>query len=122
MPRKRYLFFIYNDMKSFEQYKDMEQLFLELAHIDELEIRFNFISNHNNSILFFYKDIWLFDQDKKTKEFYINYDNIWLIIKSKFNLKIKEIRYFFTYMIEKYFNLTGYEPFEYTIKDYNNMW
>ena len=51
-------------MKTFEQYnindeKEMEELFLEIAHLDELEIRFDFIK-YNLDLFYFYNDEWLF--------------------------------------------------------------
>jgi len=71
-------------MKTFEQFiteslnADIlyEKTFLELSHLDELEIRFNFISFQDFTIRYYYKDMNLFKHDKVDEYFYINYNDI----------------------------------------------
>ncbi|MCK9446880.1 hypothetical protein M0Q50_08535 [bacterium] len=98
-------------MKTFEHFEvidEKEKLFLELAHLDELEIKFDFIEYPKN-IYYFYKDTWLFNQDKKFNYFWINYDKIWIVFSSKFDINYKEIGYYMSDILEKHFKLNGYE-------------
>ncbi|MCK9445715.1 hypothetical protein M0Q50_02355 [bacterium] len=52
-------------------YPKEEQLFLELAHLDELEIRFNFVDNERLSMFYFYGENYFFRIDKKNKCAYV---------------------------------------------------
>ena len=81
-----------------------EKLFLELAHLDELEIKFDFIE-YENDLYYFYNKNVLFDQYKKSGRFYINYDKIWSIFGSKFNLKYNDIQSITKKMVERHFKL-----------------
>ena len=99
-------------MKTFEQYNNIdekEKLFLELTYLDDLEIKFDFIE-YKEYIFYFYKDDYLFYQDKKNMKFYINYYKIWSVFESKFNINYEEIREFMKGMIDKHFNLKDYTP------------
>jgi len=99
-------------MKTFEQYnindeKEMEELFLEIAHLDELEIRFDFIK-YNLDLFYFYNDEWLFSQDKKFKNFYLNHKNIWLKFGYTSDLNKSGFRFIIRNIVNKHFNLTDY--------------
>ena len=99
-------------MKTFEQFQNIdekEKLFLELSHLDEIEIRFD-LFKYKNDLFYFYKENYLFDQDKKYKYFYISYDNIWSVFELKFNLNYQEISDFMKGMVDKHFKLKGYTP------------
>jgi hypothetical protein len=109
-------------MKTFEQYfnllienfnnkeKEMEEFFLQLSHINELDIKFNFIE-YKDTLFYLYKNKCLFDQDKKTMYFYINYDKIWSVFEKEFSLNYQEIKDFMSGMVEKHFKLKDYTPF-----------
>lgn len=96
-------------MKMFDAFNidDKEKLFLELAHLDELEIRFDFIE-YKNSLYYFYKKNCLFDQNKKRKIFWINYSKIWRVIEKKFDINDKETKDIMSSMVEKHFKLKKY--------------
>ena len=108
-------------MKTFEQYfnllienfnnkeKEMEEFFLQLSHINELDIKFNFIE-YKDTLFYLYKNKCLFDQDKKTMYFYINYDKIWSVFEKEFSLNYQEIKDFMSGMVEKHFKLKDYTP------------
>ena len=87
-------------MKTFEQFESMDEIkFLELAHLDELEVKFDFIFN-KIYIFYFYKENCLFYQNKKGKYFWINYERICSYFEHKKNI--------ISNIVNKYFNLTGY--------------
>ncbi|MCK9445703.1 hypothetical protein M0Q50_02295 [bacterium] len=103
-------------MKTFEEYNwdnfpemkiDMEETFLELSHLDKLEISFDFIDN-DEWIFYFYKNREIFDQNKISKIFYINLYEIWSPIQKKFELDYQVTSDFMKDMIEKYFKINGY--------------
>lgn len=87
--------------------EEKENLFLELAHLDELEIKFDFI-DYKTTLDYVYNDEILFIQSKRIKIFVINYKDIWSVFTKRFNLTRGEIKEFTEDMIEKYFNLKGY--------------
>lgn len=81
-------------MKTFEEFEDIdesEKIFLQLAHIDELEIKFNFISSRT-VLLYLYKDNFLFEITKKSKKIWINYEDVWYPFEQKYNT-IRSDRY-----------------------------
>lgn len=97
-------------MKTFEQFEDIdetEEKFLQITHLDELVIKFDFI-RYNYGFFYFYKDKCLFQQDNKNNYFFIRYKEIWLFLKKKFNFNDNENRYYMEEMIEKYFKLKDY--------------
>lgn len=97
-------------MITFENYNidnEVENLFLELAHLDELEIGFDFINN-KYQLLYKYNNVYLFSHDKPTKYLRIKYGEIWSSIEDIFNLTIEETTYHMNKMTEKYFNLYDY--------------
>ena len=99
-------------MKTFEAFNNIdekEELFLQLAHLDELEIKFDFIE-YENIIFYFYKDKCLFYQNKKSKAFYIEYVKIWSVFEKKFSLNFKETKDFMVGAIDKHFKLKDYTP------------
>lgn len=109
-------------MKTFEQFDNIdekEKLFLEVAHLDELVIKFDFIE-YEYDLYYFYKDNCLFDQNKKTMYFYIRYIKIWSVFEKKFGINFQEIKDFMLGMINKYFKLKNYIPFQrinHSVKD-----
>lgn len=103
-------------MKTFEQFQNIdekEKLFLELSHLDEIEIRFDFI-NYKTLLYYFYKEINLFEQDKIRLYFWINNEEIWSHFESIFN-NDNEIKIFLSHMINKHFGLNDYNAKKCTI-------
>lgn len=93
-----------NDMKTFEDFNNMEELFLGIAHLDDLEIKFDFI-DYGADFFYYYNDSWLFKENKKNEFFFINYDKIWSVFEKKYGLNYDEIDNFMTIMLDKYFKL-----------------
>lgn len=95
-------------MKTFENYnkdeKEMEELFLQLAHFDELYIYFDFIT-YSEYIYYRTNGDWLFDQNKIKKEFWISYE-IFMVFEQQFY--DSDIFIFIASMIEKYFGIKNY--------------
>ena len=87
-----------------DRYIEYEKLFLELTHLDELEIKFDFIE-YENYLFHFYNESELFLQDKKNGWFYMNYTKIWSIFGSKYNLKYDDIQSITKDIVEKHFKL-----------------
>lgn len=106
-------------MKTFEAFnnidKEIEELFLELSHIDELDIKFDF-REWTDSIFYFYGNIVLFEQELLSHHFWINDKKIYNVIKKEFDLNSGEINMYMDGMIEKHLNIHGY-----SIKLYGNM-
>lgn len=97
-------------MKTFDGFNNMdekEELFLSLAHLDELVIRFDFMWS-SEDIFYFYNKTCLFVKDKKNKMFSINSDEIWSIYRNKINMSYHSTRSIMNIMSEKYFNLKVY--------------
>ncbi|MCK9445713.1 hypothetical protein M0Q50_02345 [bacterium] len=97
-------------MKTFEQYnindeKEMEELFLEIAHLDELEAKFYFIE-YPDDVFYYYKNDWIFCYDKDGHYFWISV-NLWGIFRNEHYFKSDEIKLksFMYSMIEKHFKL-----------------
>ncbi|MCK9447241.1 hypothetical protein M0Q50_10360 [bacterium] len=98
-------------MRTFENFTfdEKEKLFLEIAHLDDLVIGFNFIDTYNrNSLRYSYYNKWYFCLDKGVKEFFIDM-NLWNIFRNRYNMPYIDVQVFFENMIEKYFNIHGYE-------------
>lgn len=99
-------------MKTFGNFnnkqKQMEDFFIEVAHLDELEIKFDFIEYNGLFLYYYYNNVRLFDMTKKFKYFHIN-SLIWKSFSSKFNLDYNNAQSILSSMIEKYFNLSGYK-------------
>ena len=97
-------------MKNFINYikeskqDEYEKLFLELAHLDELDIKFDFIE-YKNYIFYFYNETELFDQYKKSRDFYINYNEIWSFFKTNYNLNYDDIKSITKDLVERHFKL-----------------
>ena len=96
-------------MKNFINYikeskQEYEKLFLSLSHLDELEIKFDFIK-YKKHIFYFYNETELFDQDKKSRYFYINYDEIWSFFEKNFGLKYNDIQSITKELVERHFKL-----------------
>ncbi|MCK9445716.1 hypothetical protein M0Q50_02360 [bacterium] len=96
-------------MKTFEQYnnkeKEMEESFLELAHLDKLEIRFNFIDS-KYQMFYVYNGVYIFLQDKIEKRFVVYNDVSNYFIA---NFYYANIKVFFNNMIKKHLNLFDYD-------------
>ncbi|MCK9445721.1 hypothetical protein M0Q50_02385 [bacterium] len=86
--------------------KEMEELFIKLSHLDELEIKFNFISTENY-LFYNYNDEWQFIQEKNQMYFWTDEDII-VGIENDFDLGRVETRIFLQTMIEKYFGFKNY--------------
>lgn len=104
-------------MKTFEAFnnidgKDLEEFFLKLSHLDELEIKFDLI-NHDSELFYFYRGECLFTNHKEIKQFWIYYDNFILRFEKKYKLKTKKsttsLKEFLATMVEKYFGITGHD-------------
>lgn len=100
-------------MKTFEDFNinQIDKLFIELSHIDELEIKFDFTYSLFQ-LYYFYKDKCFFIYVKKPSNFvYVNLINIWNpIIKYKNEVSRnvtdeKMIRFIMGELIEKYLNI-----------------
>jgi len=96
----------YNYINESKEY-EYEKIFLELAHLDELEIIFDFIKYEKN-IYYFYNELSLFNLYKnlyKNSYFYINYSDIWKFFESKFRLNYDDIQLITKNLIERHFKL-----------------
>ena len=93
--------------KKLSKEKEMENLFLEFAvdlkiKIDEKE--------YPNRVFLFKNDEFYFHFDLENRIFYFNYDKIWSIFKSKFELNYNDIQPFMKYMLERHFKLMDFIP------------
>lgn len=107
-------------MKKFEDFENVdekEKLFLELAHLDELDIKFDFI-RYPIEIFYYYENHCLFNKIKTQNKFYINHNKIWIIFKNRYNLKYIDIKNFMKIMLDKHFNSKGYIPDLYNFRNY----
>ena len=91
----------------FSKEQEMENLFLEFAvdlkiKIDEKEYP-NYVFLFKNYECYFHFNL-------KNRIFYVNYDKIWSIFKSKFELNYNDIQSFMKYMLEKHFKLMDCVP------------
>ena len=90
----------------FSKKQEMENLFLEFAvdlkiKIDEKE--------YPNRVFLFKNDEFYFHFDLENRIFYFNYDKIWSIFKSKFELNYNDIQPFMKYMLERHFKLMDFK-------------
>ena len=53
------------------------------------------------------------EQDKNFKDFYFDYDEIWLFFESFFGIEYEQIREVLRYWLEETFKLEGYTPVRY---------
>ncbi|MCK9445702.1 hypothetical protein M0Q50_02290 [bacterium] len=98
--------------------KKKEKRFLELAHLDELMISFNFLYNYDKNELFYYYDghtsihiNCIFSINKKEKNFIID-SKFASNFNKKFKMSYKEMLLFIGEMVEKHFNLINYDIIE----------
>lgn len=96
-------------MKTFDNYyteENFEELFLELIHLDELEITFDFFS-YNFELYYLYNGKKIIIQNKHSTTFWIEFD-IWDKIKNNLDFDYKEIRNHLVDMVYKHFGLIDY--------------
>ena len=99
------------NMKTFEQYnnkeKEMEELFIQLSHLDELDIKFDFL-RYKYEMFYFYKKNFLFDIEKfgtnSIDKFWID-EKIWNRIVLRFGFSSIDIEDFMVSMSIKYFGI-----------------
>lgn len=70
--------------------EENEKTFIDATHLDELEIKFNFIKNQIY-IYYFYNKIELFDYNKKHGKFRLNYVEIWEFLEHYMNYEDVQI-------------------------------
>lgn len=95
-------------MKTFEQYieyygEQEEKKFIELFHVNELDIRFNFI-DYDVHLYYFYKDIYIFEYDKTFDRMCVN-NNITNVI-DRWKIKYIPTYTFIEEMMKKYLDLS----------------
>ncbi|MCK9445888.1 hypothetical protein M0Q50_03250 [bacterium] len=89
--------------------KTLEEIFVELSHIDELVIKFNFIFNPKD-IYYVYNNDWLFNLQylrNRENRFWINIDDIWMKIKKLTNKSDMDMFIELEEIVKKYFNLNN---------------
>jgi hypothetical protein len=107
---------------------EKEKLFLEL--INDFQWRYD-IDRYPHSIFAFKEDKFIFEiynseplnqrkiiasyrlgikQDLKNARIWFNYDRIWSIFKSNFEMKDNDIEFFMRNMLEKHFKMSGVTP------------
>jgi hypothetical protein len=93
-------------MKTFEAFNidPHENLFLEISHLDELEIKFDFFE-YKSTIFYLYNNNCLFGYVKSHKTFYVNRDDISKYFETSFYINKKNMVVFLESMINKYFNI-----------------
>lgn len=90
-------------MKKFEKFNNNdEELFLKIAHLDELVIRFDFIYD-NESLSYLYEGVFLFIYVKKYNYIDVNKDKIYVPFEDLYFHK--DIFSILKKLIEKYFNI-----------------
>ncbi len=75
---------------------------------DQLEIDTS--KKYPNSIFFKKDGRVVMEQDKKSKVFWFDYDEIWLFFESFFGMKYEQIQEVLRYWLEETFKLEGYTP------------
>jgi len=109
---KTYLNYI---KEQYEPNKELEYLFVQLSHINDLVIKFDLFDGVDLIIYYLYNGECLFYSYGRTKYIYINYEKIWnkitknMIIEIGYEFKVEQ---FMTYCINKYFK----------VKDYHTDW
>lgn len=97
------------DFEQFDNIDEKEKTFLEFTHVDELDIKFDFI-NYKGMIFYFYREKIIFNIVKKNKFIGIN-DNMWNIYRKKYKMEnIIDVFKFLKTMIDKYLGLYEYKP------------
>ncbi|MCK9445722.1 hypothetical protein M0Q50_02390 [bacterium] len=109
-------------MKTFESFNmdPREKLFLELTHIDELEIKFDFINETDilrleEKLFYFYKDDCIFSQYKNH-----NYLSINNMLWSYSHMEVYDNQLFVKSMLLKYLNISNYD-IDYRVEYVNNQ-
>ena len=85
----------------------MENLFLEFAV--DLKIKID-QKKYPNCVFLFKNDECYFYFNLKNRRFYVEYDKIWSIFQSKFQLNYNDIQPFMKYMLERHFKLMDFTP------------
>ena len=75
---------------------------------DQLEIVTS--EKYPNSVFFKKDGVVVMEQDKKSKVFWFDYDEIWLFFESFFGMKYEQIQEVLRYWLEETFKLEGYTP------------
>ena len=65
-----------------------------------------------NSVFFKKDGEVVMEQDKKFKDFYFDYDEIWFFFESFFGMEYEQIREVLRYWLEETFKLEGYTPYD----------
>lgn len=111
-----------------DEFTEQEEYFLELIHLDDLEIKFNFaISGYKNIIYYFYDNKCLIENDKNIK-IGVNKELIFDKIANNIHYNVYNA-YTLTYntieiLIEKYFDLDNINLsnlFDYHIYEIENI-
>jgi len=75
---------------------------------DQLEVVTS--DEYPNSIFYRKNGVVVMEQDKKTKYFWFDYNEIWSIFERFFGMEYKEIQSFLRYWLEETLNLEGFTP------------
>ena len=86
---------------------------------DQLEIVTS--EKYPNSIFFKKDGVVVMEQDKKYKDFYFDYNDIWSFFESFFGMKHEQIQGVLRYWLEETLKLEGYTP-DYIIAANANCW
>jgi hypothetical protein len=85
-----------------------EVFFREL--ISKFEIKLS--DDYPNSIFYMIDDKFYMEQDKKTKEIWIRYDDFCSVFQSKFGYNHQETIVLLKGMLERHLKLKGYTPYD----------
>jgi hypothetical protein len=75
---------------------------------DQLEVVTS--DEYPNSIFYKKNGVVVMEQNKKTKDFWFDYNEIWSIFERFFGMEYKEIQSFLRYWLEETLNLEGFTP------------
>jgi len=75
---------------------------------DQLEIVTS--EKYPNSIFFKKDGVVVMEQDKKYKDFYFDYNDIWSFFEKFFDMEYEQIQEVLRYWLEETFKLEGYTP------------
>lgn len=96
-------------MKTFESHnkseKRLNEFFLHFSHLDELEIKFDFIENEGVDLFYIYNEKKLFYFDKRSKYISVSYYEIWSYFEKDFDLDYDETQTLMKKFISKYFKI-----------------
>ena len=87
---------------------------------DQLEIVTS--EKYPNSVFFRKDGKVVMEQDKKSKVFWFDYDEIWLFFESFFGMKYEQIQEVLRYWLEETFKLEGYTPPSFCLSVMNKSW